>query len=213
MPYVEVRHEYSVNGEECFNLYQYYNPNIIPGAVLGIDIAEYWRDNVLPSINAIQMSYVTNTALTVFVPNLATSYSVEVTGAGDLAGGVTAGLPADIALVIKRVVDQSQENDPPGDPYFGVRPVRSGRIFLSGLPKVAIDGTGFVPTALPVGAFNAMESAMTSNALAGGQFWQPVVVGKPLPAVGGKPARAEYLVAPILDIVARRFTSLATRDD
>ena len=137
---------------------------------------------------------------------------------GDIAVDNADAVQVDLALNLKRTVGASFD---PGTsaPYTGGRPVRRGRVWLSGLPKSFMAASGFVvdPTyatawnALITGMDNAIQDSATNQ-------WIPIVLGLPLDALppsptypDGKPARG-YTAAPITGGVPIEFAKLSSRD-
>lgn len=223
MPYVQITHEYQVAGENCFNIYNFWRPSPVPTAAMVEDLRDQFASVYIPVINAVQTDEVENVQLIGYAPNLLFSQPAALAGGGGNVVGMSNTIPADLPIVVRENVDSSILNDT-GAAYTGNRPVRRGRLFISGLPKTTMVGTGFDPTGLAAGAWTDLTDVLTQPLFSTitGSYWSPVVVGKPLPALppsgsypSGKPARTDFLVAIILSALAspNGFTNLSTRDN
>ena len=222
MPYIQITHEYDVAGENCFNVYTFWRPSPVPTAAMVEDLRDQFAAVYIPVINSCQTDQVDNVQLIGYAPNLLFSQPASLAGGGGNVVGMDNTIPADIPMVIRENVDSSILNDT-GAAYTGNRPVRRGRLFLSGLPKTTMVGTGFDPDGLAVGTWQDMLDILTTPLFStiSSSYWSPVIVGKPLAALppspsypSGKPARADFLVAIILTASAspKGFTNLSTRD-
>lgn len=219
MSVVKITHTYLSNGEECQNIYHYYNYPTLPTLAQAATMLDDFHDNILPAVRAIQTDDVVYTGLSMYVYHLVTSIDRAVTGTGDIVAALIDVIPPDIVLNVRRYVGGTIVHDT-GAAYTGLRPIRRGRSFLSGLPKAFMNGNGFNNASTYAAEFAAYQSAMLTPLDAGsGVLFDPVVFGYALPALppsptypAGRPLRP-YVVAPITLVNAVDFTNLSSRDD
>lgn len=210
---------YTFVGEPCDNTFHFWNESATATPTTLVDAAAAWIADILPYWRAVVVEGVVFNDITVSAYNLAIPYNASLGAVtGDVALGNGDAVAVDLPLNVRRTVGQSIITDT-NAPYGGLRPIRRGRFFLSGLPKGFMAGSGFqIWSTLSSEWSDFVASQLVTLDTPGSIEWEPVVLGLPLDALppspsfpDGKPARP-YLVAPVLNVVPVEFTKLSTRD-
>lgn len=211
MPTIRITHIYTFAGQECRNNYSYWNAATVPTLATLIAATGGFESDVLPGILGILNTNVVTQAVVGYASNLAVSYENPNASAGSQAGTLADCVAVDNALVVVKIPGVTVNSD--GSPYTGNRPVRKGRVFLSGVLKTMMDGNGsVVPSALatPWANFTGALAQVIDGAAA--ETWTPVIDGFPLSATGSKPARP-HVVAPISVVSHSGFSNLHSRQE
>lgn len=210
---------YTFDSQVCQQTFYYVNVTTTPTNLLLTQFAEDWVDNVLDDYIAALVDGVVFNTLDVSSNNIPFAFPYSL---GAATGAVVAAdegeIPANIVANIAKTVSGSYDPGS-GAPYTGLRPIRSGRFYLSGLPKTLMSKSGVNTGAATYAAFTALLAAQATPINAGGSVWEPVVLGFPLPPRGisptypsGLPAR-DYVVADITGAVFKGWTKLETREE
>lgn len=210
---------YTYNSQVCQQIFYYVNTSVTPTNVLLAQFSEAWVEDVLDDYIAALVDGVVFDTLDVSSNNLpfAVPYSL-----GAATGAVVATdegeIPVNIVANIAKVVGNSYDPNT-GSAYTGLRPIRSGRLYLSGLPKTLMSKSGINTGAATYAAFTSLLAAQATPINAGGSVWNPVVLGFPLPPrpesptyPSGLPAR-DYVVANISGAQFKGWTKLETREE
>lgn len=217
--FMTVNHKYTFAGEQCENVYAFVGIGV-PITIGSLnELLDDFEANQLPAINGIQVTGVTNDLLTAkFVANpLSVERDISGTG-GAIALGDADAVSVDLPLNIRRSVDETYES-PSNAPYSGLRPIRRGRFFLSGLPKAYMRGLGFTEgSGVFATAWGDFESGVLVTPSIAGVLCPASVIGYPLPERPpsttypfGIPERG-YVWANIISVTGIEFTKLNSRD-
>lgn len=211
MPTVRITHIYDFAGQECRNSFSYWNPDKVPDLDVLVELASQFENTVLAGIAAIQNVLATGVGIEVYASNLGFTYQIATAVDGELAGALSDCVAVDNALVVTKQPGLTVQSN--GDPYTGNRPCRKGRIFLSGVLKTWMIGTGSTIPAAQAGAWAGAQSGMLAPLPDDDlDLWQPCIDGIALPATASKPARP-HVVAELLSIGHNGFSNLTSRQD
>lgn len=219
MPVVKITHVYDYAGQRCMNTNHFFNPTVLPTADDVSDLMTDFSTRYVPAINGIQVGGVANYSVIGYAYNLGYSQEVGIAGSGGaIAVGDALSVAKNLPLLVKWSLSSTLLNDG-GAAYTGNRPVRRGRIFLSGLPEDMMDKTGFTVPAGRLAAYTAFQAVQNDTLLSGvSTLWSHVVFGLELPERPTPPGSSvvyparPFVVAPITTGVGVRFTKLDTRD-
>lgn len=220
MSTVKITMTYTYGGQECNNIFHFWNNAAYASNTVLADLAADFENDYVADFAACMVDGVVFDKLVLSAYDNPTILEYSLGAAtGDIVVTDVDEIPVDLAANIRRSVIGSQ--DPvTGAPYTGNRPVRRGRFFLSGLPKTLMSKNGLNTASTAYAPFVTMlaqqQLSLTSS---GAVAWQPVVFGLPLPELppspsfpGGKAARG-HLLAVIDGASFVEFTKLDSRDE
>jgi len=201
---------YTSGGVDCHNVYAFYSASLNGSAALQEEVLDRWEEQFLPDWLAWLPDVVTVNEVTARSSNypFPSSRDINLPGDIDLSGSVM--LPPWLALHAKLNVSPNLLGDT-GAPYTGMRPVRRGGKFFSGINDAFVDDLGYI---LPVGAqgtaFTAFIAALNDALTGSFGTLTAVVWGGAMDASGDKPSRP-VVVAPITGAGNIQITKLKSR--
>lgn len=220
MTVIQLAFEQSLNGQPCVTTWAYaFNGG---GSFPGTDVEDlitWFEASFVPLINALQSERITNVQVIGSAYGWPAATRTEaISGGGTVVAAGTATFPAYLPLYLRESVGDNFDAFTTA-PYDGLRPIRRGGVYLSGLTEDwSTDGGAVVPGSLAA-AFAAFQTARLSNRpVAGGsRTYYPAVWSYPRPALppspsypDGKPARPA-LQAVVTGIDIADFTRLKSR--
>lgn len=217
MTYWRVAFEQELAGTTCIFDMVYANTGLYGLMADAIEIAADAAAKLTGAVNAIQGTPMTNVAVHVAGDDNNTSYDLAVIGGGNIAATLDTMLPAYYPLVIRKNAGTTVLRPTLGV-YNGNRPIKRGRLFLSGFTRDWVDADGIdYPTGGAALMDDLIDDLMTPITTSGGRVWSPAIIGLGLPELppsptypAGKPARPG-VGAPIVSMIPGKFTSLRSR--
>lgn len=209
---------YTYRAQECNQIFYYVNTSVTPTNALLSAFAAAWVTVNLADYQAATVDGVVFDTLDVSSNNIpsAISYSLGAV-TGDIVAADAGELPPNIVANIKKSVADSYDPNS-GAAYTGLRPIRFGRFYMSGLAKGLMAGNGINTADTSYAAFTSLLATQAQTVTVSGGDWTPVVLGFPLPARApsptyptGIPAR-DYVVADIFGCTFKGWTKLETRE-
>jgi len=202
--------EYSFSGVTCHNVYAYYSAVLNGSAALQGEVMDVWEAQFLPEWLAWLPDQVTVDQITVRSSNYAFPSSRLIGEVGAITVAPANMLPPWINLHVGLHVDPNLLGDT-GGAYTGMRPVRRGGKYLSGINDAFVDNTGWVNPAGAQGTAFTAFIAQLNDALTGSfGSLTAVVWGGAMSASGDLPSRP-VVVAPITGAGAITVTRLKSR--
>lgn len=166
-----------------------YRCTTVPTTAHMIELATYFRDTVMPIINAVQVEQIQNIQVrAVWRGNTAVQAERNLTGSGLVVVADTAVQVSSASIAIKKFVAETNDfNDIPWENEL--RAITHGYIFIPGASDDWIDnGRSVVPSGLATEQ-NALEAFLEDEIPVTGNNFIPIVHGYALPLVSGENAK------------------------
>lgn len=219
MATVKITLNYEYNSEQCYNTWHFWNYSVGANLTIINALLDAFHDDIFGFIQDAMVSDVNFQKLTGWAFDYPVGVDYNLVGqTGSISATNAQEMPVENVANVRRYVGATV--DPvTSAPYTGLRPIRRGRLYFSGLPKSLIAGSGVNSAATEYAAFSALLTGVQLDlASSPGVIWQNVVLGLPLAALPpsptyptGKPAR-DYVVAPVTGIQFIEWTKLESRD-
>lgn len=200
----------TLQGVEMHNVFAYYTAFQFGNPTTQVQLAQWFEANVIPAWQACMPSQLEFDSIDVRSSNYPFPHTESLALTGDLTVADGAIMPPWLPVYVKVVVLPNLNGDD-GAPYSGMRPVRRGSKYFSGLSEAFNSSLGFVVPATAEGtAWTAFLATLNDTAVLSSGNMTPVVWGDAMPAAGSKPARG-VIVAPVNTHSAQYFTKLDSR--
>jgi len=206
--FVTVTTEYS--GITCQNVFAYYTNALYGSLDLQNQVMAEFESTVLTAWEDWLPDFMTITNISVRSSNYPFPSSEALALIGDITADPNDYLPPHLPLYVRATISGNL-NGSDGLPYAGMRPVRGGGHYFSGIPEAWSTATGVVIPGTGDGAeFTAFLAVLDNPLVVALGTLNPVIWGGELAAAGSLPAR-DVVVAPITGFIVRDITRLKTR--